>query len=77
MLITELTYLYLYRLVLIDQPFDLLHHYYIDKNKDDKNINTSLLGKPKTKFKTKKLKLIEKIDKENTATKRNQKPNRQ
>jgi hypothetical protein len=34
----------------------------INKNQYDKNINTALLGKPKSKFESKKMKLIEKIN---------------
>ena len=54
---------------------ELVHFVDVDKDKNDETKNGPLLRHPETKFETKKMKVIQKIDKQNGHSKRNQKPN--
>ena len=53
-----------------------VHQEYINENQDYKNINCSLLGKPKAKFKPANMELIESVNQKNTESEGNRKPNR-
>ena len=54
-----------------------VHQEYIYENQDYKNINWSLLGKPKAKFKPANMELIESFNQKNPESEGNRKPNGQ